>query len=77
MLLPLPQTAELSDVPTGFHTTDFAGVFPQMAPGQLRTRVGQRTAPKHAVVAFDAGRLEAFQKMMSDEGFVLELSRLL
>ena len=74
-MLPQPQTAELSDVPTEFHTTDFAGVFPQMPPGQLRAPLTQRNAPKPAVVPFDAGRLEAFEKMMSEEGFVLELSR--
>ena len=76
MPLPLPQTAELSDIPTEFHSTDFAGVFPQMSLEQTRAQTTARHAPKAAVVPFNAGKVEAFQKMMSDEGFVLELARL-
>jgi hypothetical protein len=76
-MLPLPQVAELSGVPTDFHTTDFAGVFPQMALQELRSAPDRRHAPARAVVAYDAGRVEAFQRMMSDEGFVLELARLI
>jgi hypothetical protein len=75
-MTPLPQVAELVDVPTEFHTTDFAGVFPQMGVQQLRAKPGSRHAPR-PVVPYGAGRVEAFQKMMSDEGFVLELARLL
>lgn len=74
--LPLPQTAELLDIPTEFHSTDFAGVFPQMSLEQARAKAAARHAPKPAVVPYNAGRVEAFQKMMSDEGFVLELARL-
>ena len=76
-MLPLPQTAELAVVPTEFHTTDFAGVFPQMPPEQVRARMHERGAPTRALVPYDADRVEAFQRMMNDEGFVLELSRLL
>jgi hypothetical protein len=74
--LPLPQTAELVEIPTEFHCTDFAGVFPQMSAQQVRAPATTRHAPKAAVVPYGAGRVEAFQKMMSDEGFVLELARL-
>lgn len=74
--LPLPQTAELTDIPTEFHSTDFAGVFPQMSQQQVRARAAARHAPQPAVVAYNAGSVESFQKMMSDEGFVLELARL-
>ena len=76
MPMPVPQTQELLDVPTEFHSTDFAGMFPQMGLQQLRTADSARHAPKPAVLAYDAGRVEAFRKMMSDEGFVLELARL-
>jgi len=75
-MLPLPQVAELSDVPTDFHTTDFAGVFPQMGVQQLRCAAQRRHAPTPAVVPYGAGRLEAFERTMNDEGFVLDLARL-